>query len=346
MKSLMVFCSNLCGWKGKLGALGEHVSKDCENAQVTCPNDCSSSRFERKNLRAHLSMCPRRKVPCQLCGRKTEHRQLAHHHRNKCPKREYSCPNCAESGCYDERTTTHLTVCPMVEIQCPKCSCTIVRCEGTTHPQTCINERVPCKYYDIGCTEKPLRKNLQEHEKDTQFHLTKAIETVLELKKTELKKMVTFKMTNFENARVLGKVFYSPPIFTSRKGYKLCVIIDANGQGAGEGTHVSVFAFLLKGDNDDSLTWPFTGTVTFELLSQLEDKNHHKIMITFLADNKSSKRVVDGERGEGWGCPQFISHTKLGYQPDKNCQYLKDDTLVFRASSEAPDYKPWLECTP
>ena len=38
---------------------------------------------------------------------------------------------------------------------------------------------------------------------------------------------------------------------------------------------VSMFAFLLKGENDDYLPWPFTGTVTVELLNQLEDKKFH-----------------------------------------------------------------------
>ena len=45
--------------------------------------------------------------------------------------------------------------------------------------------------------------------------------------------------------------------------------------GDGEGTQVTVAACLMKGDNDDSLTWPFTGIVTIELLNQLENKNYH-----------------------------------------------------------------------
>ena len=112
---------------------------------------------------------------------------------------------------------------------------------------------------------------------------------------------------------------------------------------AGKGTHVSVFAYLMKGDNDDSLSWPFTGIVTFELLNQLEDKNHHKNMATFPADNVASQRVVKRERVGGWGYPRFISHADLDYNASKNTQYLKDDTLVFRVSVQVPDYKPWLE---
>ncbi len=49
--------------------------------------------------------------------------------------------------------------------------------------------------------------------------------------------------------------------------------VDANGHREGEGTHVSVFACLIKGKYDDNLNWPFVGEIITELLNQLEDKN-------------------------------------------------------------------------
>ena len=92
--------------------------------------------------------------------------------------------------------------------------------------------------------------------------------------------------------------------------------------GSGEGTHVSVFAYLIKGDNDDSLTWPFTGTVTFELLNQLEDRNHHKASVTFPADDEDNERVLEWERSQcGWGQPKFISHAALHQPATNNCRY-------------------------
>ena len=44
---------------------------------------------------------------------------------------------------------------------------------------------------------------------------------------------------------------------------------------------VSVFAHLMKGENDDYLPWLFTGEVTVQLLNQLEDNRHHSETITF-----------------------------------------------------------------
>ena len=96
----------------------------------------------------------------------------------------------------------------------------------------------------------------------------------------------------------------------------MCILVhvDANGWGDGEGTHVSVYAYLMRGENDDHLPWPFTGTVTFELLNQLEDDNHHSNTMTFPHDDELSQRVVAIERASvGYGLPCYIPHIDLGY---------------------------------
>ena len=347
VKSLKVLCSKACDWKGELRALEEHISVVCENAEVPCPNECGNGfKVVRKNLHIHISSeCPRRQVSCQQCKQMIEYKALDHHHSNKCPKREYACPKCKEIGCYDERTTIHLKICPRVKIQCPKCSLAIFRCEETKHPDTCSYERVSCKYFEIGCKEKPLRKNLSRHEQNAELHLAKATEKVLQLTKMlVIKNTVTFEVTNFQEKKEKNEQVQGPGFYTSRHGYRMHATVLANGWGNSKDTHVSVYAYLMKGDNDDSLTWPFTGTVTFELLNQLEDKNHHEKTVTHRVDKKT---LDDGEpSSRGCGYSQFISHTDLGNQPHKNCQFLKNNKLVVRVSVEASDYKPWLECTP
>ncbi len=152
-----------------------------------------------------------------------------------------------------------------------------------------------------------------------------------------------FRVAEFQDRKTNAYEFYSRQFFTFCNGYKMCISVDAIGCDC-EGTHIPVYAYLMKGPNDESLSWPFTGTVTIELLNQLEHKNHYKERLTFPADSVASLRVVDGERGRGYGCPKFISYTDLDYNADKNTQYLKDDTLVFSVVSvEVPDYKPWLD---
>ena len=234
-------------------------------------------------------------------------------------------------GEHQERTTSHPKTCPKVKVLCPNAQCpaSIPRCDVSTHCLTCDYEPVSCKYAEVGCEERPLRKDLKKHEEDDRLHLRMTKEKVLELSKmvNELTNQqsksttapVTVKLINFQKHKTNKDEFHSPPFYTSPTGYKMCLSVYANGYNVGRGTHITVAAHLMKGDNDHSLTWPFTGTVTFELLNQLEDKSHHKKSVTFPAGDRVSRRVVERERGYGLASLQFISHTDLD-QPDRNCQ--------------------------
>ena len=140
-------------------------------------------------------------------------------------------------------------------------------------------------------------------------------------------------MTNFEQHKIDRDDWYSPPFYTHPRGYKMCLNVDANGDGDGKGTHVSVFACLMRGEFDDHLKWPFQGRVTVAMLNQLEDNDHTTKTIGFTrtTDIEVIGRVTDGERApSGWGYPTFIAHANLTYTTAKNCQYLKYDCLQFQ----------------
>ena len=100
---------------------------------------------------------------------------------------------------------------------------------------------------------------------------------------------------------------------------------------------MSVYVPILEGQYDDQLKWPLIGKVTFMLLNQLEDKNHHQYTMEMTAE----KNAQSG--GAAWGRPHFIPHSSLDYDAVNNTQYLKDDTLYFRMSVEPVDHKPWLQ---
>ena len=143
-------------------------------------------------------------------------------------------------------------------------------------------------------------------------------------------------MTNFEQHKIDRDRWYSPPFYTHPQGYKMCLDVYASGCSRGEGTHVSVYACLMKGEFDDHLKWPFQGHVTVAMLNQLEDGNHITCTIRFTntTDNKIIGRVTGGERApHGKGYSTFIAHTDLDYNPAKNCQYLKYECLHFQIAS-------------
>ena len=119
----------------------------------------------------------------------------------------------------------------------------------------------------------------------------------------------------------------------------MCLCVDANGRGEGKGTHVSVFACLMRGEFDYHLKWPFQGHVTVAMLNQLKNNNHitETIRFTNLADNQVIGRVTDGERApSGLGWPTFIAHNDLNYKPVRKRQYLKYDCLRFRIVKVKP----------
>ena len=73
----------------------------------------------------------------------------------------------------------------------------------------------------------------------------------------------------------------------------MCLRVDANGCGDGKGTHVSVYAYLIRGEYDDLLKWPFQGSIVVQLCNQLEDNYHCTDTIDFseTADPKVISRV-------------------------------------------------------
>ena len=116
----------------------------------------------------------------------------------------------------------------------------------------------------------------------------------------------------------------------------MCLSVVTNGSGNGKGTHVSVWAYLMRGKFDDHLKWSSQGHVTVVMLNQLEDNNHttYTILFTDTTDKDVIGKITSRERApSGWGCFTFIAHTDLDYIPAKNCQYLTYNCFHFRIAS-------------
>ena len=325
----------------------------CGFTLLPCPNECSKDDKVVELLR----------------------KDLEKHTKEECPRRQYECPHCQEAGEYQERTTEHLKECPMKEIPCPNngCQTHTARCNLSKHRQECAFEKVSCKYSEnIGCKEEVLRKDLRKHEEDSQKHLQLSIDTVCQHQDTIRKQQHTimeqeikllaierklahlqsrempkkYKFTHYDQHKTANEVVYSPPFYTNPGGYLMCICVLANGDTKNKGTHVSVSAYCVKGENDDHLSWPFTGKVTVELLNQLENKNHHStsIDIKFSQDDRVSHVANEETLRGGLGTPRYISHSALNYNAAKKCQYLRNDSLYFRISvvDAKSSSKPWL----
>ena len=136
-------------------------------------------------------------------------------------------------------------------------------------------------------------------------------------------------MTDFEKHKKPGDRWFSPAFYSHIGGYKMCLGVYANGCSKGEATHVSVSIYLMQGEYDRQLKWPFRGDITIQLLNQSRDEGHREK--TFSFDDKVGDdvagRVVGQERAtKGWGYHQFIAHTELNVENNNN------DCLKFRIS--------------
>ena len=146
---------------------------------------------------------------------------------------------------------------------------------------------------------------------------------------------VEFTMKTFEQYRSEDGEWQSPPFYSHLQGYKMCLLVNANGHGSVKGTHVSVWVHLMRGEFDDQLKWPFRGEVTIQLLNQLGDRNHATGTIHFTdwTPDMYRSRVERRERAEkGLGIQEFIGHHNLDFNPAKNRQYLRDGRLCFRVT--------------
>ncbi|XP_019859236.1 PREDICTED: uncharacterized protein LOC100634633 isoform X2 [Amphimedon queenslandica] len=155
-----------------------------------------------------------------------------------------------------------------------------------------------------------------------------------------------FYMSNFSHHQHLaGSEWYSDPFYTgTQQGYKMCLQIVANGMGASAGKDVSICIKLMKGEYDDSLSFPFYGDITVQIINYLGDFNHAKRVISF---NKSAAQYgasnrVHQETSEssamaekGWGIAAFLPHSYLPYNNQKQTEFVKNDTLTVRIASIA-----------
>ena len=151
-----------------------------------------------------------------------------------------------------------------------------------SHILACPKQQIHCPYHMLGCRKQLPRGELDTHnESCVHKHLRLA---VLRLERLESKIHVpplVFQLTDFNRRLQLNHEWHSAPFYTHPTGYRMCLRVNARGDGVGRGTHVSLYVCLMQGCNDDGLAWPFRGEVTLELLNQLQDNGHKQETIHF-----------------------------------------------------------------
>ncbi len=341
--SLKVRCANNangCQWEQEFRNLEEHTRATCNYVQITCPSECTQNGVNNAPL--HITVLLKKDLEENL--------------NNDCLKRSVLCPNCGQRGEFWDIRTVHPANCVEAKLHCTNelCKKEFPRRELAGHLRVCKFQLIPCKYAEIGCTTKDVLKEIEKHESDRKIHFPLLLRSFVALKNdyAVLKEEVrilnapdrfVFKFPSFEQHKNEELIFKSGPFFTHKQGYKMVVGITPHGYSCAKGTHLSVHLYLVQGPFDNQLTWPFSGTLHIELLNQLDNNQHHRKTI-----NVEGITIATGEDEQhmvGWGIPYFILHKQMGYCPNKKCQYLKDDCVVFRVVAHVAEHKTWLQCT-
>ncbi|XP_065902707.1 TNF receptor-associated factor 4-like [Dysidea avara] len=369
IRSFSVMCTNKesgCEWQGELNDINYHLenSDGCLFEDVLCSNGCGKT-LQRRYLTSHVETeCPGRFVLCHLCYITGPRKFIEGEHEEECPKLTISCPNkCKAMGITREDMEAHRKECPLEMVQCEYhsmgCEERMLRKRKRNHEEEKMEEHLLMTKFKLAKTEDKLtyaeakltstetRLSRLEVMMHQLIHTTGSSSRFIESEQwssyltnltTDVAAItqtcpVVMKMPEFAECKQRDVAWYSEPFYSHNRGHKLNLRIDVNGDGAGKGTHLSLFLYLMKGPHDDELTWPLRGKFEVTLLNQISDYEHYSVTVTYgnHTPDKYAGKVTDDDRGEGWGRAKFIFNQDL-HKITPTCQYLKDDCIFIQVS--------------
>lgn len=119
----------------------------------------------------------------------------------------------------------------------------------------------------------------------------------------------------------------SPAFFSSSTGYKLCLRLYPNGDGNAQGTYISLYIILMRGEYDPILKFPFDYRVILGLIDQTDKEKH--IINTLTPDPHSvSFQRPCSEMNVPSGIMEFAP---LKLLEQENNPYIRDDTTFIKA---------------
>lgn len=340
-------CPNKCGSQIPRVMMTDHLTYTCNQRRACC--DFCNTEFNGQELEDHAGTCNQEPIYCEAkCGVRILRGRMSMHRSKDCSKRMRRCPHCNREFSADT-LSVHGTQCPRNPVPCPQ------RCEASPIPRAdleshlreeCKALAIPCTFKEAGCRFKGPRNLLETHlEANTASHLSLMVSLAGRQGQqiTQLKSAVTKLSTNYTGT-LLWKVtdwqakmneaqskdgleLVSPPFFTSHYGYKLQASMFLNGNGPGEGTHMSVYIKVLPGEYDALLKWPFAHSITFTLFEQGPNGGQGGVAESFVPDPswENFQRPSKAPDSLGFGFPRFISHENLSKRP-----FVKEDTMFLR----------------
>ncbi|XP_068683242.1 TNF receptor-associated factor 6-like [Montipora foliosa] len=353
--------TGVCGHRFCRQCLERHFTRqERDRQEPKCPldnivlnrdKDIFPDKATQRKILSFIIHCPR--DGCQWTGEL----RAKEGHENDCQRFPINCPNgCGESIPRDEIFLHTQDKCPLAASPCPYadmgCTKKVRYDEMDSHIESDMRLHLDLIGLKLRDTEEELQK-LRNQEKlqklrnkeqlqklrDTQEELqnTKQLVKKLEERIDSLENkacVYLWKIRGFHELLRQAKAGYkdeidSAPFYTSEFGYRVRMTLCPNGYGEGENTHLSIFIYIMKGDYDSNLQWPFPKRVTFTLIDPKENPaDRDNISVTVEEQGKDDWNCRPGKKGNrtGTGFPEFVSHDKL-----MTGGYILNDTIFIEA---------------
>ncbi|XP_068712711.1 uncharacterized protein [Montipora foliosa] len=180
----------------------------------------------------------------------------------------------------------------------------------------------------VGNAEKPtLHCCSTEEVKQWKQQLTRSKPKKARKKNNARNPSFTFKITEVAQHRENETPVFTEAVYNDHQEKLFGIRIHPKGVGCGTGIHVALFIHLIKGDFDDSLVWPFAGTITVTILDQSDSSPRSDFcrIIQANPDSPAFQQPDDTICRTGYGYERFAQIEEF-FGP----RYVKDDKLLLK----------------
>ena len=342
--SLKIYCDQQekgCGWKGELRKRETH-NETCGYVDVLCKTECGEMVM-KKDMESHMKKtCMNRKVECVYCKITVTFKFLNDHH-TQCEMFPVACEYCKEQVVRKEMNE-HVSkdgICPNSPLECEfsEAGCQFIgnRNEMTIHVQNDVTSHLSLLMKQqsntkssLSATESSLaatkslllstRAYLAKRECELEF-ITKKVGMKGPVSQLDIC-VFEWNITNWLDCRKKAELnpcyrIQSKPFYLRPQGYHLGLLLYPMGFGRYKGSHVSVYAYLCKGDYDDQLPKKQHCKVSFTLIDQQPDA------INVVVRQEKTIELIPGKSFAA--IDDFITHKTLNSR-----SYVQNNEIVVQ----------------
>ena len=269
-----VLCPNECGASPKLASLDDHIENECPLRLIACTFEYAGcqERLPHRGMPNHITQS----LALHMSLQATSHQQELKKLNGRISELETQLDKATE--------LQNQSAAEIAEL------CTTNQLLKETLDQE-IKNRVATVGQEIKQAQEQrlkghlgnLREEIKKAQNETKQEIIKHMESEMAVVHNHVGLVpFSFTMPDFKQKKSSKSSWYSPSFYTHPRGYKMCLRVEANGLLVGKNSHVSVYLYMMRGEYDESLKWPFRGDITIQLLNQVGGDGHHTGVIMSL----------------------------------------------------------------